>query len=103
MPKQPPLNRRPDIEKILNRILYMISRDVNSCEKIQNKKVPRWSQLEPDIASKLMNYARTLKGIIEIEGNQRKKAKKLTDEQLKEALLELHNQDLARDEAKSKT
>lgn len=102
MPKQV-ISRRPDIEKIINRILYMISRDVKSCEKIQNKKEVHWAALDSDTASKLTNYARTLKGIIDIESSQRKKAKKLTDEQLKEALLELHNQDLAREVAKSKT
>lgn len=96
MGRGPNLSKLPDTERILNRILYMISKDVFACEKIQSKKEVRWACLDSETASKLVNYARALKGIIEVQGSQHKKAKKMTDEQLNKAVLELHQAEISK-------
>lgn len=93
----------PDTEQILNRILYMISKDVSVCEKIQSKKEAKWAALEPEVASKLINYARALKAIIEVQGTQRKKAKKLTDEQLSKLVADTYEAEKLKEVEKLET
>ncbi len=94
--------RMPDTELILNRILFMIAKDVSSCEKIQIQKKSRWTALDSETASKLVNYARALKGIIEVQGSQTKRVKKLTDSELNKAIIEIFEAEKAQEATKSK-